>query len=217
MGKELPFNHRVHANIYYIIILLIITLLLLYVSSCTKPEPTPLPTPTPTPAPAPMPIPTPAPMPTPKTPKPALPKQAEASIELLVDNAELSINQYLYFRVWIETREKGISAGEINISFPIDVIEIVEIKSGELLGADPVVGAMNIDQNIGSIQYVLARKGTTVPPTDAGNFCLIKAKVLGTAVQGTYKISISKAGLADEAFEDIENFEVIDTTIQIGE
>jgi hypothetical protein len=110
---------------------------------------------------------------------------------------------------------KGVSAGEINLSFDPQAMQVVEVKPGDLLGERPLPGILNIDNEAGTVSYSLARIGETTPPTSGAPFAVITFQILKSAQPGDYNLSFTGVGLANENFEDIRDIQVTGAGIKI--
>jgi len=130
--------------------------------------------------------------------------------------AEAKLGEEFEVRVCVKLEGCGISAGEILFTFDGGTMEVVSIEPGDLLGANPLVGLKEIDNQAGTIKYALARTGPTSVPTPPGVFAILKLKVLESARTGTYELKLSKVGLADETFKDITGLEVQGAKVKIG-
>jgi hypothetical protein len=109
----------------------------------------------------------------------------------------------------------GVSAGEINISFDPRVLEAVDIKPGNLLGTNALVGAKTIDNTKGIITYSLARVGATSKSDSQSTFASTTFKVKpGTS--GTSSIKLAKVGLSDENFKDIQGLSLDEATVNLS-
>ena len=89
------------------------------------------------------------------------------------------------------------------MSFPSAVLKVVSYGPGTLLGANPLIGAQELDQASGSIRLSLARIGTTQAPTAPGGFLVVRFQVKPSTPVGSHQVSVSSAGLADENFGDL--------------
>ncbi|MDP2948395.1 MAG: cohesin domain-containing protein [Chloroflexota bacterium] len=94
----------------------------------------------------------------------------------------------------------GVSGGEVIVSFPSAVLEVVSYEPGTLLGSNPIVGARELDPSSGSIRMALARQGATTVLTAPGNFMIVRFRVKQGAQVGTYQVSVKTFGLSDERF-----------------
>lgn len=174
----------------------------LLVVSCGAPEPVP-----------PPPAHSPASKPAPSPPQAAEPT---APVYLMPLSIEASPGEEFEVEVRINLEEKGISAGEISLTFDGGAMEIASIEAGDLLGANPLVGLEEIDNQAGTAKYALARMGATSVPTPPGVLAMLTLKVLDSAKSGTYELGLSKVGLSDENFEDIAGLEFQGTQVKIS-
>ena len=138
-----------------------------------------------------------------------------APVCILLPSPEAEVGAEFEARVYVEVEERGISAGEILLTFDADTMEVVSIEPGDLLGSDPLVGLREIDNNAGTVKYAIARVGATSVPTPPGVFAILKFKVLESAKSGTYELNLSKVDLADEEFEDIVGIEAEGASIKV--
>jgi len=82
-------------------------------------------------------------------------------------------------------------------------MDALDVEPGNLLGSSPLVGFKEIDNEIGTVRYALARSGPTTAPTQEGNFATLTFRASANAENGTYAIRVVNVGLADESFNDI--------------
>jgi hypothetical protein len=108
----------------------------------------------------------------------------------------------------------GVSGGEVNIAFDPSAISVVDIVFGDLFGANPLVGAKLYDNTLGTAKYAVARQGATTPPTSTGIFATITFTAKSKA--GTYPISITSVGLADENFNDLPAAAITNGSVTVG-
>ena len=106
----------------------------------------------------------------------------------------------------------GVSAGEVTLSYDSNAFELLEVRRGDLLGTDALVGVEKIDRKSGTITYALARAGATVAPGRRGVLATVILRVKVSA-KGSFRAEIVKAGLANEKFEDIKGLRVQGATI----
>jgi hypothetical protein len=138
-------------------------------------------------------------------------------VGLTVEPSTEEVKPGAQFQVVIQVtpRKQGISAVEINLSFEPRAIQVVEVRSGTLLGQRPLPGISDIDNQSGTLSYSLARIGETATPTPANPFAEITFQVLDSAQTGDYQLSITSIGLANESFEAITNIQSQEATIKI--
>ena len=110
---------------------------------------------------------------------------------------------------------RGISGGELNLAFEPEVLQVLGIAPGDLFGPSPLVGAEIVDNESGTLTYALARRGATSAPTPAAAFAQITFKVADTASDGSYDLTVTKVGLADEAFQDIPDITLRSGTVNL--
>ncbi len=122
------------------------------------------------------------------------------SVKIQPSEIIVAENQNFTVRIVVEV-EKGVSGGEINLKFDPDAFEVISLKPGDLFGENPLVGVKRIEN--GTIKYALARVGKSV--RSSGDFAVVSFRV--KAESGSYTLQLTKVGLADEKFEDIEGIE----------
>ncbi len=116
----------------------------------------------------------------------------------------------------IDPKDRGVSSGEVRISFDPDALEVRDIVPGALMGSAAVVGKKVVDNGSGSAVLSLARGGPTAPPTNADLFVSVLFAVRPDAKAGRYQISISAISLADENGRDISRIETRQAIITLG-
>ena len=117
--------------------------------------------------------------------------------------------------VYVNPGGRGISSGEVDLAFDPNVLEVIKVYPGNLLGENPIQGMKEINNTAGTLGYALARVGETVPPTPAGSFAIVEFKVKGNVSNGNHSITVSRVGLADENLSRIENIETKNAVIKI--
>ncbi|MBN1190172.1 MAG: hypothetical protein JXA46_10500 [Dehalococcoidales bacterium] len=104
-----------------------------------------------------------------------------------------------------DTAGNDISSGDIEISFDKDALEITDITPGNVFADNPLVPEKNIDNAKGIGRLAAARGGGSDLPGESVCLLIIEGKVKPQASPGKeYKISISKAGLANGQGQDIQ-------------
>lgn len=142
-------------------------------------------------------------------------KGAGVNIALSPSSKQVNPGEQFEVQVEVEPGKQGISAGEINLSFDSQAMQVVDIKPGTLLGERPLPGIVNIDNEAGTLNYSLARIGETITPTPASAFAIVTFQVLEAAKAGDYELTFSSVGLADENFEDIPGVRVKGASVKI--
>jgi hypothetical protein len=139
----------------------------------------------------------------------------QVGIALAVSPERVEPGEQFKVEVQVEPQKQGISAGEINLAFNPQAIQVVEVKPGTLLGERPLAGILDIDNETGTLNYSLARIGETTAPTSDATLAVITLQILNSAQPGDYELSFTSVGLANENFEDIPNIQVKGASIKI--
>ena len=140
----------------------------------------------------------------------------QVSIALSLSAKQVTPGEQFKVQVQVEPQKQGISAGEINLSFDSQAMQVVEVKPAELLGERPLPGILNIDNEAGTLSYSLARIGETAAPTSGATLAIITFQILNSAQPGDYELSFTSVGLANENFEAIPNIQVKGASIKIS-
>jgi hypothetical protein len=139
----------------------------------------------------------------------------EVKVYFSPPSLEVKPGQEFTVKICADPGGKGISAGEVNVIFNPDVLECIDIGSGDILGPSPLVGVKKIDNVNGSLRFAIARIGRTEPPTQPGVFAEIRFKAKPEANIGTYTIELVGIGLADEKFNDITDISIDDGSVEV--
>ena len=139
----------------------------------------------------------------------------EAGVYISPNSQGASPGQALTVEVKVEPSTCGVSGGEIHLSFDPTAMRVIGYEAGDLLGATPLIGLEELDSEAGTLKYALARLGDTPVPTQSGAFMVIDFEVLDTAKSGTYDLELTKVGLADEEFQEVEKFKVQGSSVDI--
>jgi len=123
--------------------------------------------------------------------------------------------QEVSLNIKVNLSGRGVSGGEINLSFNPSVLRVTDVELGDFLGSSPVTGLKQLDNEAGVVRLALARVGTTPVPSPAGVLATVHFTVLDSAASGIYDLELTKVGLADENFQDITGFTVQGATIKI--
>ena len=100
----------------------------------------------------------------------------------------------------VEAAVRGVSGGEVLLSFPASVLEVVSYEPGALLGSNPVRGVKELDSTGGAIRLALARQGASQAPAAPGSFMVVRFRVRPDVQPGTYQIGVKTLDLSDERF-----------------
>ena len=128
---------------------------------------------------------------------------------------EARIGSQFILNVSVIPKGYGISGGELTLKFDPDVLKIIDITPGDLLGMNPLEGTKQIDNVNGTLVYALSRAGYTVPPTSNGTLAFILFKVLPRARVGESTIQII-VKLSDEMFQEIEGITIQEFTVKVS-
>lgn len=138
-----------------------------------------------------------------------------SSLALVPSPREIKPGEQFKVEVQVKPGKQGVSAVEINLSFDPEVMQVIDIKPGALLGDSPLPGILNIDSDTGTVSYSLARIGATEAPTPAATFAVVTFQVLNSAQGGDYELTLAGVGLANENFEDIQDIRVKGASIKV--
>lgn len=139
---------------------------------------------------------------------------AHPTVYLTPADVQVGPGEEFTVEVHVDPMGRGISAVEIDLEFPRGVMAVRSVQPGPLLGPEPVTGVKNIDNRAGMVQYAIARTGPTVTPTEPGTVAAITFLVTASRpIDCT--LELTKAGLADEKFEDILNVTVSSTSVSV--
>jgi hypothetical protein len=145
---------------------------------------------------------------------PVLASAADEKVSVYVEPAsiELKPGQEFIVKIDVNPRDKGISSGEVNVSFNPDLFELVDAAPGDLLGPSPLM-VKKVDN--GFLRYAVARVGPTGPPTPQGVLAEIRFKVKTTSSTGSYIIELLGIALADEKFNTIADISIDNRLVKV--
>ena len=118
--------------------------------------------------------------------------------------------------ITVDPDGKGVSSGQIDLSFDTAVLEATGLTKGDMLGADPLDTGSDYNNTAGTVIAVLARNGATTPPTAAGTWATVAFSVKTGAADGATTIAITSAGMVDESFAAITGITTTDGTVTVG-
>lgn len=150
---------------------------------------------------------------TPAKPPPSEPAEGVYLSPLLI---EAHPGDEITIEIKVKPSGWGVSGCEVNLDFDPDIMEALAVEPGTFLGDTPLVGINRIDNQSGWITLALARVGVTSVPSPAGVLATATFKVLDSAKSGSYELDLTKAGLANEDFQDVTQFTVQGTIINIS-
>ena len=110
----------------------------------------------------------------------------------------------------------GVASGEICLLFDTSVLEVTNQAKGDMLGTNALDTGSAHDNTAGTVTAVLARQGTTTPPTAAGTWATVTFSVKTGVADGTTTIAIKSVGMVDGSFADITGITTTDRTAILG-
>ena len=136
--------------------------------------------------------------------------KAIETVEVYIEPQSIKVQPGETFTILVKINPGpyGISAGDVNVTFNPQVLDLIDVRVGEIFGTDPLIGFRMIDKLKGFVNYAIARKGETKAPSNPGTFMALTFKVHEDATEAIYEIVISKVGLADQDFHDIEDITI---------
>ena len=137
------------------------------------------------------------------------------SVRISPESIEADVGQQIVVSVDVNPEGRGISGGEINLSFDPEIFTLLGVTPGGLLGSSPLVGVEAVDNQSGTLVYALARRGPTSAPTQASTFAELTFQVSEGVPAGRYDLLVTRVGLADEAFRDILGIELTPATVEL--
>lgn len=137
------------------------------------------------------------------------------SVRISPESIRAEVGQQIVVSVDVSPEGRGISGGEINLSFDPGVFSLVGVTPGGLFGSSPLVGVEAVDNQSGTLVYALARRGQTSVPTQASTFAELTFQVVGGVPAGQYDLMVTRVGLADEAFRDIPDIELTSASVEL--
>ena len=144
-------------------------------------------------------------------PTPAGPQFMPLTISVTSETMGARPGEAFSVDVVLDPQGRGISGVQVWIEYQPDILEIVGVEPGPLLGAEPAVAGPITDEVAGLVQYAAARIGPTQPPTPSGVFATIVFRVLDTAMVGAkVSLKITEAKIPDENVEPIGDIAIGD-------
>jgi len=131
---------------------------------------------------------------------------AQAVPSVTIDPASttgLSRGNSFSVNVSVDPDGKGLSSGEIRLSFNTSVLEVTSLTKGDILGTRAIDPGSNYNNTAGTVITNYARVGITTPPTPEGTWATLVFRVKSGAPVGPTNIVITKANLADENFAEL--------------
>ncbi|GEM_PF-1308407 len=119
------------------------------------------------------------------------------------------------FEVRVNLTDVGISGAEFEVVFPSEALRAKSLRPGDLLGANPLIAADNVDNSQGSLHYASARKGATAAGAVSGVLATLTFEVPGTAASGTYSLTLRNVTLTDDRFEGIGGLDIRGGVVEV--
>lgn len=116
--------------------------------------------------------------------------------------------------VWVNPAQAGMSGGEVTVKAPTDALTMVDIRAGDVLGANAIIGQQSMSAATGEARIAVARVGATKVPSSAGSLAIINFKCLDSAKPGQYTVSL-QASLADDKFGSLNVTAVQGATVTV--
>ncbi len=99
--------------------------------------------------------------------------------------------------VWVNPGAHGVSSGELTVSYPAGACQVESVAPGALLGAEPLVGFQEIDNDAGTTRFAAARIGPTETPSSPGPLASLRM----TCAEALDDRLGLEAAIADAGFE----------------
>lgn len=131
------------------------------------------------------------------------------------DRTHVSPGEILTARVAVDPAGKGISAVDLELSFNPSILEALSISRGRLLGEDVIELFSEVNNTTGTIRYVAARIGPTIPPTPKEILISIDFRVKQNAAPTSAMIVVNRIGISDEKIADVRDLVIRNATIAI--
>ena len=137
------------------------------------------------------------------------------SVRIGPESIKAEVGQQIVVSVDVSPEGRGISGGELALSFDPKIFTLLGVTPGGLFGSSPLVGVEAVDNQSGTLVYALARRGPTSAPTQAATFAELTFQVMDGVPAGRYALLVTRVGLADEAFRDILDIELTSATVEL--
>ena len=108
-----------------------------------------------------------------------------------------------------------VSGCEVVLGYDPAVLVVVGVQPGGFLGSDPIVGLKRMDNSAGEVTLAMARRGETPSSCPAGVLATVSLSVRDSAPVGEYPLELTKVGLADASFQDIEGVPTQGATLYV--
>jgi len=155
--------------------------------------------------------------PLPQTPPVESPAPIVALTGVYIDpqNFEIRPGEEFSVNLIADLTGRGVSGCEVVLGFDPFVFQLIDVVSGDLLGADPLIGTKNIDNTAGKVRFAIARKGMTDITASTGVLSTFSLLVLNSAPSGSYDLTIGDLMLTDHDFKEMAGYEVHSGSIEV--
>lgn len=155
--------------------------------------------------------------PLPQTPPEAVPTPVVPSSGVYIDPQYTAIKpgEEISVNLVANLTGSGVSGCEVVLEFDPTVFQLIDVVSGNLLGADPLIGTKNIDNTAGKVRFAIARKGMTDVTDSTGVLSTFTILVFSTATSGSYDLTIGDLILTDHNFKEMAGYAVHSGSVEI--
>ena len=144
-------------------------------------------------------------------PSSTAPVSGPVSIALVSTADVVRLGQEFNVEINVDPRGKGVSGLTVRIEYDPNVLQVVAVQPGTLLGQAPTEAGPFIDETTGVLEYATARIGPTKPPTPSDLFATVKFLVLDTAPAGEEtSLKITEVAIPDENIQEIREVSIGD-------
>ncbi len=151
-------------------------------------------------------------------PAPPLPAASFDITGVYLDPVSLqsSAGQVIDIKVVANITDSGISGGEFQLTYDTSAFQAIKLTPGHLLGESPLIGVEQIDNEAGSVQYALARKGMTQITDSSGTLATVQLQILPSSQPGNYPMKLIYVKLTNEEFKETAGFEIRNGAVEIS-
>ena len=155
--------------------------------------------------------------PLPQTPPEESPAPVVALTGIYIDPQyfELKPGEEFSVNLIADLTGRGVSGCEVVLEFDPIVFQLIDVVSGALLGADPLIGTKNMDNTTGKVRFAIARKGMTDVTASTGVLSTFYLLVLNSTPSGSYDLTIGDLMLTDHDFKEMAGYEIHSGSVEI--
>ena len=119
------------------------------------------------------------------------------------DNGPFKAGEELSLTLELDPQNLAVSGIQFGLNYPREVLQLLEIVPGEILGPDPLIVEKS-NQSQGQVLFAMARRGETVAPTGPGRVALITMRTLQSFPEDrNVMIWLDRVKLTGENFQTI--------------